>query len=255
MRNLKGTVWLVEGWPLKNCSIECYFERDGLGYADENLRKADAVFYWHLDELKTYYNPNQINILFASESDLIYPNQADAYSKGMGNYFNISINYHLPTDKIALKRKAEVEAMNLDYTHLQLTYAPYLLHEFFEKPLPFAEKDPKVPMAIFMSNCRSQERNNLVQELMKYLPVDSFGQCFHNRNPIDKGCHQQHYEGKLCAIRQYKFYLSFENSIDESYVTEKYWQGETYCLNSLLTKFVSFTSRDCPCIFWRSQCG
>jgi hypothetical protein len=84
-------------------------------------------------------------------------------------------------------------------------------------------------MSIFVSNCHlvKSGRNEMIEGLSKHIPLHSFGSCFHNMETVKVGCNQPHYEGKLCAIRQYKFYLSFENSIDDSYVTEKYWQGNS----------------------------
>ncbi len=68
-------------------------------------------------------------------------------------------------------------------------------------------------------------RNEWIKQLMDVIPVHSFGRCYNNKQKEARGCTQDHYEGKICTIRQYKFYLAFENSIDESYVTEKYYQG------------------------------
>jgi len=84
----------------------------------------------------------------------------------------------------------------------------------------------EVLAAVFMSNCAAKnDRNKWLNDLMKEMPIDSFGKCKRNKFPAQKGCNQTHYDAKLCVIKQYKFYLAFENSNDESYVTEKYWQA------------------------------
>lgn len=70
------------------------------------------------------------------------------------------------------------------------------------------------------------DRDEYVSELMKYIKIDSYGACLHNKdlpqefkNPLtmdDEGFHN--------IIAKYKFTLSFENAICEDYVTEKLWR-------------------------------
>lgn len=70
------------------------------------------------------------------------------------------------------------------------------------------------------------DRDEYVAELMKYIKIDSYGACLHNKdlpeefkNPLtmdDEGFHN--------IIAKYKFTLSFENAICEDYVTEKLWR-------------------------------
>ena len=70
------------------------------------------------------------------------------------------------------------------------------------------------------------DRDAYVAELMKYIQVDSYGACLHNRdlpeeykNPLtmdEEGFHQ--------IIAKYKFTLSFENAICGDYITEKLWR-------------------------------
>jgi hypothetical protein len=58
-----------------------------------------------------------------------------------------------------------------------------------------------------------------VQQLMKYLQVDSYGKSLTNRQlPADHGT-----TTKLETIARYKFTLAFENSISQDYVTEKFF--------------------------------
>ncbi|KAL9972349.1 hypothetical protein ACROYT_G018634 [Oculina patagonica] len=70
------------------------------------------------------------------------------------------------------------------------------------------------------------DRDEYIAELMKYIKIDSYGACLHNKdlpeefkNPLtmdDKGFHD--------IIAKYKFTLSFENAICEDYITEKLWR-------------------------------
>ena len=71
-----------------------------------------------------------------------------------------------------------------------------------------------------VSNCNSHLRNSFVHELQKYITVDVFGSCSRKFGE-SKSCPR----GEACRniIKQYKFYLSFENALCEDYITEKYW--------------------------------
>ncbi|XP_066979138.1 alpha-(1,3)-fucosyltransferase C-like [Macrobrachium rosenbergii] len=71
--------------------------------------------------------------------------------------------------------------------------------------------------AWFVSNCRSHSRREkFVKALQKHFQVDIFGKCGPKKCP--------HKYGKKCyklLEDNYKFYLSFENSVCKDYVTEK----------------------------------
>ena len=55
-------------------------------------------------------------------------------------------------------------------------------------------------------------------ELQKYIDVDIFGECG------TFNCSRQ-YEENWTALweREYKFYLAFENSVCQDYITEKFY--------------------------------
>ena len=66
-----------------------------------------------------------------------------------------------------------------------------------------------------VSNCKTpSRREQYVAELQKYIPVDIYGKC--GNLTCDR-------KGKCFSDigKTYKFYLSFENSICEDYITEK----------------------------------
>ena len=71
--------------------------------------------------------------------------------------------------------------------------------------------------AWFVSNCHSRSsRNEMVRELQKHIEVDVYGTCGTMACPrnIEDQC-------RGMAAKNYKFYMSLENSLCLDYVTEK----------------------------------
>lgn len=87
-----------------------------------------------------------------------------------------------------------------------------------------ANKTKKV--AWYVSNCDAQSnRLEYANELSKYIEVDIYGHCG------TKQCQRSHADDCLKMLKnEYKFYLSFENSICEDYVTEKFFYALRYSI-------------------------
>ena len=72
-----------------------------------------------------------------------------------------------------------------------------------------------------ISNCVAQnKRYKTIDEMQKYLDIDMYGLCYNRpcgnpSNQWDSSCD--------VIMKQYKFYLAFENNDCKDYVTEKYW--------------------------------
>ncbi|XP_013390895.1 glycoprotein 3-alpha-L-fucosyltransferase A-like [Lingula anatina] len=103
-------------------------------------------------------------------------------------------------------------------------FTPYQYVVEREKPLvknftAIALKKTKL-VAWVVSNCHTKSnRERYVAELKKHIPVDVYGGC----GPLK--CSKRDNERCLENINtNYKFYLSFENSISTDYVTEKFWK-------------------------------
>lgn len=84
-------------------------------------------------------------------------------------------------------------------------------------PVFYAQSDCQVP----------SDRDAYVENFMKYMKVDSYGSCIHNRdlpthlvNPLPGMEHEDFY--KLQA--KYKFSFAMENAICDDYITEKIWR-------------------------------
>lgn len=75
-------------------------------------------------------------------------------------------------------------------------------------------------VAWLVSNCQAKSgRLDYVKELSKYIGVDIYGLCGNDRTcPRSRDCFKDVIEP------QYYFYLSFENSLCQDYVTEKLYK-------------------------------
>lgn len=85
-----------------------------------------------------------------------------------------------------------------------------------ETPHQFRSNKTKL-VAWFVSNCHTKSRReDYVSALEKYLKVDVYGDCgpMYCARGYPNGCYQM-------LQQDYKFYLSFENSYCDDYVTEK----------------------------------
>ncbi|XP_037932228.1 alpha-(1,3)-fucosyltransferase C-like [Teleopsis dalmanni] len=88
------------------------------------------------------------------------------------------------------------------------------------KSLSIIINNKKKLIAWFVSNCRTySKRERLVKELQKYIPVDIFGKCG------DLKCKFGSTDCDEVLDTEYKFYLSFENSLCLDYVTEKFYNA------------------------------
>lgn len=117
-------------------------------------------------------------------------------------------------------------------------YSDYPLHLHYLHTLPRLLQPIRTPvhlkskglgLVMFMqSTCNPpSDRDSYVRELMKYITVDSYGKCLHNKDlpadylndPLTFGT-----EAVLDIVGQYKFVLSFENALCHDYFTEKFWR-------------------------------
>ncbi|EFA05857.2 alpha-(1,3)-fucosyltransferase C-like [Tribolium castaneum] len=140
-------------------------------------------------------NPNQFYIFSNKESPVNTP----SFIKDFNNFYNWTMTYRLDSDILRpygflIKKKTDYE-------------------------LPTVEEIQKRPKKIawFVSNCKtSSQRELLVNEIQKEIHVDVYGKCsaLHCEKDNTEACYDK-------MERDYKFYLSFENSICEDYVTEK----------------------------------
>ncbi|XP_064080133.1 alpha-(1,3)-fucosyltransferase C-like [Macrobrachium nipponense] len=88
--------------------------------------------------------------------------------------------------------------------------------------------DQRKLVAWMVSHCNTWSGRELyIQELMQYVDVDIYGKC----GPLSCGkTHLDSYCYSEVLATNYKFYLSFENSMCDDYISEKVWYPLHYGL-------------------------
>lgn len=77
-------------------------------------------------------------------------------------------------------------------------------------------------VAGLISNCNAKsKRLEYIKEMQKYAPVKIFGKC--GEPCPDKHAELKSYDCRWKIAKQFKFFLAFENSICQDYITEKFY--------------------------------
>ncbi|KAM8939212.1 3-galactosyl-N-acetylglucosaminide 4-alpha-L-fucosyltransferase FUT3-like [Pelodytes ibericus] len=180
-------------FQLNNCptpfySSDCFFTLDRKLYPSAN---AVVIHHRNINTKEQLPQiprpPNQYWVWFNTES----PSHV-SHLELMDNLINVTMSYRVDSD----------------------IFAPYGWLEKSDGSENFTipEKTKLVAWAITNWNGRSR-RVKYYADLKNYLKVDIFGRT---STPIARS-------EKLEVLSKYKFYLAFENSIHEDYITEKLW--------------------------------
>jgi alpha-1,3-fucosyltransferase len=137
------------------------------------------------------------------------------------NYFNRTMTYRRDSDIVNLHPYGRIKCIDpsspscLDFPLVNVTAVQKTLSAI---PFQIDLKMKTKTVAWFVSNCETDSRReSLAGNLSHFIPVDIYGKCgqHHCRNRAN--C-------DLMISRNYRFYLSFENSLCPDYVTEKLYR-------------------------------
>ncbi|KAJ8986193.1 hypothetical protein NQ317_005667 [Molorchus minor] len=192
--------------PVKNCDIT---------YKDSAIATADIViFHLHritgVKDLPTgKRNPNQIWAFLTDESPYNTFLKAKIKITDFNGMFNWSMTYRMDSD-------------------IPVPYGRTLSKKHPEQSVILTlNKRRDILITILGSNCGGvNHRWDYIKELQKYIKVDVYGKC----GPL-KTC-PGHFKTDCPDIDNYLFYLSFENSNCDEYITEKLWWN-AYHKNSI----------------------
>ena len=169
-------------------------------YSDEDLAKIAA------------YNPTGLRVIVSMESTYWRPNTRNAT---VLQHFDAVASYERAAQLPLLYGPVPTEVPAFGYN------APYLPPHTWSSAGAHTQASvverPK-GIALFMSYCVPW-RLRLVQELQRYVDIDTFGRCFPGRphtNPFQSGGNT-----KLTSMTEYKMFFALENAICTDYATEK----------------------------------
>ncbi|CAI0447198.1 unnamed protein product [Linum tenue] len=177
----------------RTCSVGCQF-----GY-DSN-RTPDALFGM-LNELSA-----TVNVHRSMESAQYYPENDIATARRW--LISVLIFFFF------LRGYRIVMTTSLS-SDVPVGYFSWAEYDIMAPPEP---KTEKALAAAFISNCGARNFRLQVLDALEKLkiPIDSYGACHRNRDGR---------VNKVEALKHYKFSLAFENSNEEDYVTEKFFQS------------------------------
>lgn len=193
--------------PVKNCDIT---------YKDSAIKTADIVLV-HLHRMKSPKElpplrgkPDQIWAFLTEESPhhtFLRPDK-NISIKSYNGIFNWSMSYRMDSD-------------------IPVPYGRTVIKKHPEQVDLHLKKRRDVLVAILGSNCGGKNnRWAYVKELQKYIEVDVYGACGKLKCP-------GHFKKDCPDLEKYMFYLSFENSNCDEYITEKVWWNAFHKKNSI----------------------
>ena len=183
----------------------CKVDRCSLETDRRLLSKSAAVVFHirsNLSSFPKHTNYRQLFVYYLKESPHYTYENSYKYRKS----FNITMTYRRDSD-IPVPMGGFMPTTNMTDKNYTLKY-------------PLSNKQGDVVWLV--SHCvTASKRERYVQSLAKHINVDIYGDCGIYQCPRNDTCMKR-------LEKNYKFYLSFENSYCKDYVTEKYFRTLNY---------------------------
>ncbi|NXT66741.1 FUT6 fucosyltransferase, partial [Chaetops frenatus] len=128
----------------------------------------------------------------------------------------IWFNMESPSHSSNLSAMDNLFNLTMSYRRDSDIFVPYGELRHLGQPRPITIPPKSKLVAWVVSNWQEESRRvKYYQELRKHIPVDVYGK---NHTPLSQ-------DQLLATISQYTFYLAFENSQHQDYITEKFWKN------------------------------
>ena len=194
----------------------CKYQNCEVTYDKKRLRESDVVIFHardmppapHLKKLTDKDRPyKQRWVYFISETPINTPDR-----RPINGLFNWTMTYKKESDIWIPYKK----------------YVPLSPNDTVPKLPDYAAEKNKIPnrrLAFWISSNCGKLRDQFVRKLQDLVWIDVAGYCGRFFRSNIGGCKRGEQGNCISRIGNYKFYLAFENSFCDQYVTEKYWQN------------------------------
>jgi len=212
--NVGSAAFIKEKCPVHQCQI--FTERDALPF-----HQYDAVVM-NMLELNDKKLPEDEGYTRSSHQRYIFLQQESPSTSPLDvtlykNVFNLTMTYKLNSDIQLLYGRIKPK-LSAPKTSMEV--------ERLISKARFMKKLSKTKYVVWMvSHCETDSfRETYVKQLQKYIDVDVIGECEAGNYSCPRNEHwisdQECYD---YLEKEYKFYLSFENSLCDDYATEKFF--------------------------------
>ena len=182
--------------PHENCVF--HWDRDRINQSDAVMMKSELFI--EKDEIPERYSPSQKWIFYVWEvaKEQLVP-QHSIYD----NHFNLTMTYAKDSD--------------IYFPYGQCTEINVTKSKMDDEIQTKMKKKDRLA-AWMVSACDTiGQRENYIRDLMRHIPIDVYGECGNRTCAKDRACNTY--------LTRYKFYLAFENSLCDEYITEKLWKS------------------------------
>jgi hypothetical protein len=170
----------------------------------------------NLTDLPSHRFPHQRFVFFEMESPVNTDPLPMLDERTRFGFFNWTMTYRLDSDIVNRDSYGFIVPRRLTLASMYpIPHSGDMTFVERKHPLSSKTSSKKKLAAWFVSNCvTSSQREDYVEELRQYVPVDIYGKCGNMACTDRTQCREM--------IRtDYKFYIGFENSLCDDYVTEK----------------------------------
>lgn len=218
---------------------KCKVQNCDVTYNRQLFNRSDVVLF-HMPDAKQSYDVTTLNkhggrplhqqwVFFTSESPESPNTPFLSHYDGL---FNLTMTYHTQSDIPIPYGKYEMhneyQAQSSTLKNKISNYISKIRKGFVGKQNYAAGRTNSASW--FVSNCNSLSRIKLVNKIKKLYKLYVGGDCavyYNNQIDCEDDGTGSINDANECsnAIKQHKYYLSFENAFCDDYVTEKYWRN------------------------------
>lgn len=220
--------------PFKNCAEKrCFaFRSSSLIHIAEE--KSDAIMVhgpnlWYMPNRQKYNrNPRQLWLFYSMEPQGLTFCSSHYKLTDLDDWFNLTATFkHDSSIHVDYKQFRDWSDVLLDMDYIN-EYKKLNDSNPAKSLTDLSIKNKKASVVWFVSHCETYSRRELyVKELLNYINIDIYGNCDKYFIPYSKKDPCASKKNVKCLnnlLNSYKFYLAFENSLCQDYITEKYWK-------------------------------